>query len=854
MKYYKKKQQRNSCFNPFSATLLIVVGLFILLFSVDFASAITWDNIAYYNLDDTTGNAVDIVNGYDATVSGATQSATGKINTAYSFNGINGRVYTPNTGLNYNWTTLTAWVNIKNFTGANTIVSKKLGTGGGTCWRLNVEADGKVRALSSRTAGTIVIDSTNSIVENEWYFIAMVSNLTGIYVYINGTLEGSVANTNILSTGAYQNFTIGYEDPGAIIGNRYFTNGTIDEVGIWNRSLSSAEITDLYNYGNGLSYGGGVNINLISPSDNAIISDVGTNFTVNYTVSSDYNLTNATYYIWNSTGIFNDSVVVNITGTTNSTTEYIEGFSLGDYEWNVYTCYGNTTFNSCTFANSNYSFTFVPFSVINEEHNSPVLETSLQKFELNISTAEGYTIQNGRLVYNGTIYPYADMTDLGAGDYYLTKSIYIPGGVSGFENENRTFYWNLTIVNEETGISTNIETGEYGQNVTELKFGLCGGVLDVPMLNFTLYDEETGIQINSTANLTTFQATFNLGGSYLQLLKNYSINNLTVNKSEYDFCTDDENNTIYTNMELFYTAQGYTDKNYFLNNATLTNNTNEIPLYLLLEDNALEFFISVERSLAPLPYVTVNIEKYFVGEGVYKTIEIDETGVDGKFTAYLDLDKKYRFKIYEDGILLGSQEKTASCEAAPCTIELTISEDYETMMGGYFEAYASNVLYDLSYDGGTTIVTFDFIDTTGTANYFVMYIYKGSTNQSSQLIYNKTLYTSSGTMTYNMTEHGYTSGDFTVKVYVSRSPESFIDFLTIFMNEMAEELGLLGLFTSLILVLVIVFGFAFKPSLLIMSVPLTMTVMKLMGFISLSTIAITSIYILGGIAVASLSK
>jgi len=109
-------------------------------------------------------------------------------------------------------------------------------------------------------------------------------------------------------------------------------------------------------------------------------------------------------------------------------------------------------------------------------------------------------------------------------------------------------------------------------------------------------------------------------------------------------------------------------------------------------------------------------------------------------------------------------------------------------------------------------------------------------------------------MTYNFTEHGYTSGDFTVKVYVSRSPESFIDFITIVLNVIAERLGSLGLLTSLILILVVIFGFAFKPSLLIMSIPLTMTLMKLMGFISLSTIAIISIYILGGIAVASLSR
>ena len=866
-KMSKKQQNRreNNRSEQHRTTLIIGVMLLVALFSVSFVSAITWDNVAYYKLDEATGDAIDIISGNNGTVVGATQGATGKINTAYYFDGSNDYVNTPfnlPTGNNF---TISYWQKAQTtISNLQCPIAQSSGVADNQIAFQYLSHDAPFLCLAGPPLVRNIEDVLNT--NTTWLHIVWVNDVGTNTIYVNGVLSRTRTVASGPSYGSYENtFSwagLSTSNAGLEIGlnemnSRYF-NGIVDEVGIWGRALSPAEVADLWNDGAGLPYNRSLSkVTLISPLNNTITSIRGINFTAEYfcgySVPLTYNLINATYYVWSSTGIFNNSVVVEITGTENSTTENINGLVLGDYEWNVYACHGNTTFSSCTFADSNYSFTFIPFSVTNEEHNSTALETSLQEFKLTITTNEGYTIQNGRLVYNGTVYPFADKTDLGAGSFYLTKSIYIPGGVAGFGSENRTFYWNLTIVNEATGTSSYEETGEYGQNVTELKFGLCGGELNIPMLNFTLYDEETGTQINSTANLTTFQATFNLGGSY-QLLKSYSINNLTVNKSEYDFCTDNENNTISADMELFYTAEGYTDKDYFLNNATLTNNTNEISLYLLSEATALEFFISVERNLVPLPYVTVNIEKYFVGEGVYKTVEIDETGVDGEFTAYLDLDKKYRFKVYENGVLLSSQEKRATCDAAPCTIELTITKEHEVMMSGYYESYASNVLYNLSYDGGTTVVTFDFIDTTGTTNYFVMYIYQGKTNQSSQVIYNKTVYTSSGTMTYNFTEHGYTTGDFTVKVYVSRSPESFIDFLTVVLNVMAEQLGLLGLFTSLILILVIIFGFAFKPSLLIMSVPLTMTIMKLMGFISLSTIGIISIYILGGIAVASLSR
>jgi len=53
-------------------------------------------------------------------------------------------------------------------------------------------------------------------------------------------------------------------------------------------------------------------------------------------------ITNATYYIWDSTGtVFNNSVIVLITGSSNSTDRYIDNFTLGSYEWNSYACHGN---------------------------------------------------------------------------------------------------------------------------------------------------------------------------------------------------------------------------------------------------------------------------------------------------------------------------------------------------------------------------------------------------------------------------------------------------------------------------------------------------------------------------------
>ena len=818
--------------------------------------------ISYYKLDETSGTVIDSHGSSNGVNYGATPSVAGKINTAYNFSGEDDYINcSDNSNLRPANVSVSAWIYspidlTSDFAVSMPYDDEAVWDEPYVSYSIGIRDTKKIFGILNVDGVYTEIVDTSDAVADTWYHVVLTYNGTTATLYKNASSIGTPAESSgVITYGGTPSLSIGTRSV-HMFGE--YWKGRVDEIGIWNRSLNSTEVTELYNSGEGLPYEGeDFSVELNQPENDSTQTE---NVFFNVTLTPpDVNITNSTLKIWNSTDslIYENTQTYTLQNTTmNENWTILEGnFSNQNYLWNVEGCYENQTtgvYINCTYADYNYSFTWVPFSINTENHTSPVIETSYQTFTLNISTAENYSIQNGRLVYNGTIHDYADKTDLGSGDYFLTKSIYIPSGVTGFSSENRSFYWNLTIVNEETGGSTNSVSSSYNQTVNELLFGLCGGVCDVPILNFTLYDEETGVEIDGAINNVTFQATFNLGGTYTQLLKNYSINNLSVNTNEFDFCTSEEDNIIYCDMDLFYSAEEYADKDYFLNNATLTNNTNEIALYLLNETNALEFFISVKRNLIPLPYVSVNVEKYFIGEGVYKTVEIDETGVDGDFTSYLDLDKKYKFKIYEDDLLISSQIKKAICESAPCRITLTVTEEEEDLMAGYYSAYADNVLYNLSYNGGTKMVIFDFIDTTGTANYFRLKIFEGFANQSDTLIYDKILYTSSGQITYNMSN--YTSGGFTAKTYIARSPDEFIGFLNFNIEALAGALGIFGLFISLILILVIIFGFSVKPVTLIMGVPLALTLCKLMGIVSLSSTAIISIYILGGVAVVSLSR
>lgn len=87
-------------------------------------------------------------------------------------------------------------------------------------------------------------------------------------------------------------------------------------------------------------------INLTFPTNNSVIAN---NATLNASFSSETLLTNATLYVWNSTGIYNVTNTT-ITGLTNSSSIFINFTRSDTYKWNYYVC---NSYPLCAFATSN---------------------------------------------------------------------------------------------------------------------------------------------------------------------------------------------------------------------------------------------------------------------------------------------------------------------------------------------------------------------------------------------------------------------------------------------------------------------------------------------------------------------
>ncbi len=83
--------------------------------------------------------------------------------------------------------------------------------------------------------------STSTIAEGNWYHVVGRVSGNEVSIWVNGTQEGTPVTHNGVNSNAY-NVTIGYEEENP---TRLF-NGIIDDVRIYNRPLSAAEIQLLY--------------------------------------------------------------------------------------------------------------------------------------------------------------------------------------------------------------------------------------------------------------------------------------------------------------------------------------------------------------------------------------------------------------------------------------------------------------------------------------------------------------------------------------------------------------------------------------------------------------------------------
>ncbi|RLI68142.1 hypothetical protein DRO91_09405 [Candidatus Heimdallarchaeota archaeon] len=86
---------------------------------------------------------------------------------------------------------------------------------------------------------------------NTWYHVVLTFKRSDTaYMYFNTTQVGNGTTQNYPLYGGTSKFYIGRRERDST----YPLNGAVDMFGMWSRILTSAEIAQLYNSGNGLDY------------------------------------------------------------------------------------------------------------------------------------------------------------------------------------------------------------------------------------------------------------------------------------------------------------------------------------------------------------------------------------------------------------------------------------------------------------------------------------------------------------------------------------------------------------------------------------------------------------------------
>lgn len=191
--------------------------------------------------------------------SGEPDAGSGKFAGAVDFDGVDDYVDCGNAALLYDLDdfTVAAWIKANVSGNYHTIVSTRHALGSGVIDKNYDFALRFGRVSIQKSSDTNWIQGTNVVPDDKWVHVAVTWNGsdgggTAVRVYLNGALEGNDTRGGSLDWSSTYHLTVGSNpstDP-----YRDFFNGSIDEVAVWNRTLSATEVLDLYRLRNGSYY------------------------------------------------------------------------------------------------------------------------------------------------------------------------------------------------------------------------------------------------------------------------------------------------------------------------------------------------------------------------------------------------------------------------------------------------------------------------------------------------------------------------------------------------------------------------------------------------------------------------
>lgn len=230
--------------------------------------------------------------------------------------------------------------------------------------------------IGDDTAYDQLTASTTQLLNNKWYHVVLTYTSTTIYIYLNGNLEAQMTRTRAIAWPTALGVYIG---TGKTATNPVAFKGTLDEMRLYNRTLSVSEVQSLYRAGGGI---------VMSAVSSAAASSTGINNGLAGYWTFDKNVT-TTSTTTDSSGNGRNGALVN--GTLIATGRIKQGLSFDGFDDYVdipnISFAGPFTFSTWYYTSNNAQTGMIFGEVTGSGSFSPKIGMNAGNFFLRIGTS-----------------------------------------------------------------------------------------------------------------------------------------------------------------------------------------------------------------------------------------------------------------------------------------------------------------------------------------------------------------------------------------------------------------------------------------------------------------------------------
>lgn len=610
--------------------------------------------------------------------------------------------------LNRHDNTTHSLMNLNNITIINIGISSWASSGGIIGNSANNSYFGNISMVNTSQDAMILMSAPNSNVT--------INNLAGFQIY------SAPSNSLINFAGASNNITISNSNI-----TKTFTSGTeamirFEAMGTNIKIVNNSFLALKNAYA--IQFTAGCTSCNISGNHFRVNATSYTSMNINFAAASPNLMMYNNLFYGNSTGIYfkwTNSTNSSLNTTNYSDTNIAGGNRIGGNFYYLSNGSGLSQIcldnNNDQFCDSTISFNFgnltdyLPLASsgriigLSPANNTASLENERVNFTA-IYQASSVCISdvNASFKYDGVYYNPIETKS--SNNYTFRYELLIPSITNN--TETKLWSFNFSVVNNSNCEYSN-QSEERTYRVSSIGLSGCAGIYNKTIMNFILKDEkeQTTTQMNNMSRIEAHIILISPTNS--SFYKSYNIS--VINNTNLLICGQDVNYTNYKiNATLIFEALNHVVENYYYDNFSITNLNipQNVTLFDLATTQSTSYLVTVQdRDYLYLSNAVVEVWRYYIGEGVFKIVEMAKTDEHGQTRLHLvSEDATYRILIRKGNQLLWTTtDFLAICQATPCQININIGQE----QGQFYDPYTKdNIAYTLDFNEGTREVTLTF--------------------------------------------------------------------------------------------------------------------------------------------------